>query len=159
MAAEKTLLAFDFDQTVVDETCDVAVQNLYSLPFPDEINRLYKTVDGWPDFMAAMFSLLHQSGIGFDDIKQKILTIPLVSGMKELFEHLLDDSYEVIIVSDANSLFIDWLLAKHDIREQVRHVYSNPAEVNEEGKLIIQYYHQQDWCNLSSRNMCKGNIY
>ena len=159
MAAEKTLLAFDFDHTVVDGNSDVVVQKLYSLPFPDEIKSLYSAVDGWTDFMAAIFSLFHQSGISVEDIKQKILTIPLVPGMKELFEHLLDDSYEVIIVSDANTLFIDWLLAKHDIREQVRHVYSNPAEVNEEGMLTIQYYHQQDWCNLSSKNMCKGNIY
>lgn len=152
----KTLLAFDFDHTVIDGNSDIELQTLHPGEFPDDIKKLYCDKDGWTDYMGAIFALLHSEGVQADAIKGKILQIPLVSGMKELFDKLAHERYEVVIISDANTLFIDWLMKQHGISSSVLKVYSNPAEVTDDGKLTIQYYHHQDWCNLSSKNMCKG---
>lgn len=153
---KKALLAFDFDNTVVDANTDLEVMKLHAGPLPEEIEKLYCEHNGWNDYMRAIFALLHSENITIDKIKEKVLEIPLASGMKELFSHLADDSYEVVIISDANTLFIEWLMDKHGISSQVDRIFSNPAEVTGEGKLTISYYHRQDWCDLSSNNMCKG---
>jgi len=37
-------------------------------------------------------------------------------------------------------------------------VYTNPASFDNAGCLHLSPYHQQDWCTMSSVNMCKGHI-
>lgn len=155
---KKTLLAFDFDNTVVDANTDLDVIKMHDGPIPEEIEKLYCQHNGWNDYMKAIFALLHSKNVSINDIKSKVLDISLASGMKGLFNHLADEQYEVVIISDANTLFIEWLMDKHDISAQVARVFSNPAEVTGEGKLTISYYHRQDWCDMSSNNMCKGTV-
>ncbi|XP_067929731.1 probable phosphatase phospho2 isoform X2 [Watersipora subatra] len=156
--AVKTLVAFDFDHTVVDGNTDIVVRQLYSGSLPTEIEALYNAQDGWTDYMAAIFALLHQTGFTQSAIKECIIGIPLVPGMKDLFDHLNNDRYEVIIVSDSNTLFIDWLLKANHLDKVVHHVYSNPAEFDTDGMLTLKYFQLQDSCKLSSKNMCKGDI-
>lgn len=37
-------------------------------------------------------------------------------------------------------------------------MYTNPAQFDASGRLTIDGYHVQDWCKLSTVNMCKGHI-
>ena len=37
-------------------------------------------------------------------------------------------------------------------------VYSNPAEFDDQGQLVINPYHFNAFCNLSSPNLCKGQV-
>lgn len=160
MSMSKTLMVFDFDGTIVDDNSNIQVQ--YLLPSLNRTDRqsLYENrYQGPSGSMIAVFKLLHKHGVTEANMKARLEEIPLTDGMKELFAHLSSDTYDVIIVSDANTLFIDWLLDKHDIRQQVNAVYSNPAEFNDEGQLKLDFYHHQDWCTLSTPNLCKGTLY
>ena len=78
--------------------------------------------------------------------------------MKELLEELRKGDYEVIIISDSNSEFIKCIMEAAGADNLVHSTYTNPAHWDDNGCLRIAYYHTQDWCSLSTRNLCKGQI-
>lgn len=150
-------MVFDFDYTMVDANSCIKIRQLLGRLDDDDYRFLRRGGPGLIGQMFSIFELLHKKGVAHAAMKDKIQTIPLTNGMQQLFSFLKSDSFEV--VSDANTLFIDWLLEKHGIREQVGHVYSNPAEFDADGKLALQHYHHQDWCDLSTSSLCKGMLY
>ena len=78
--------------------------------------------------------------------------------MKELLKELRKDNYEVIIISDSNSEFIRCIMKAAGVYDIVHSTYTNPAHWDDTGCLNIAYYHTQDWCSISTRNLCKGHI-
>lgn len=55
-------------------------------------------------------------GITAGQIQAEIEKCHLVGGMKELFEKIKSKNGEIIISSDANSMFIEWILQKNNIK-------------------------------------------
>lgn len=156
-APKKMLVAMDFDNTIVNEGYYTDLLGLVTTPIPEELQMLYNTENRWTDYMNALFAFLHSNGVEVKTIRETLLRAPLVSGMRELLEHLQSDSYDIILVSDSTTLFIDWCMTKHEIGSHVARVYSNPASIDADGKIVVQYYQNQDKCKLSSRSLCKGN--
>lgn len=155
---EKTLVAFDFDHTIIDENSDLYVRKLApNGEIPKDIKDLYRDT-GWTEYMGSIFQYLYENGITPEDMKAVMMEIKLVDGMKDLFQLLNCERFEVIIISDSNSVFIDWILKEFDIQKVCHKVFTNPAHFDEKGCLKIQYYHYQDWCQLSTVNLCKGQI-
>ena len=37
-------------------------------------------------------------------------------------------------------------------------MFTNPAHFDSDGQLTIERFHEQNWCQLSARNLCKGHI-
>lgn len=37
-------------------------------------------------------------------------------------------------------------------------IYTNPATINEKAAISVERFHENTWCSLSERNMCKGAI-
>lgn len=64
----------------------------------------------------------------------------------------------MIIISDANNLFIKHWLKEHNVLNHVHSILSNPAHFDNNGQLNIEMYHLQNWCKLSTKNLCKGSI-
>ncbi|KAK2146398.1 hypothetical protein LSH36_611g03012 [Paralvinella palmiformis] len=154
----KVLVAFDFDHTIIDDNSDLYVRKLApDGKIPAAISELYNN-RGWTEYMAAIFKYLHENQTTSIDIEQCMLEIPFVDGMKELFSYLDCDLFDVIIVSDSNSVFIDFILRGAQLHTVVHTVYTNPAYFNEEDCLKLDFYHTQDWCDLSTVNLCKGHI-
>lgn len=156
---KKSLLAvFDFDHTIVDDNTDLIVQKLVSRDkITDDVKKLHRT-DGWTAYMQEIFRLLHKSGVTHSEIHDAITHTPATPGMAELIQFLYRENVEVIIVSDANSLFIkDWLCSS-SLEYAVERVFTNPACYDKDGCLNIKMYHFQDFCELSTKNLCKGHI-
>lgn len=155
---KKILVAFDFDHTIIDGNSDIHITHLCpSGVVPDDIKEKF-SINGWTHYMGAIFEYLHSNGIQEGDLKKSILELPLTEGMEELLQFLKNELFEVIIISDSNSVFIDYAIEKYDLRNIVDKVYTNPAKYDDQGKLTIEFYHTQDWCNLSTENLCKGHI-
>jgi pyridoxal phosphate phosphatase PHOSPHO2 len=152
------LVAFDFDHTIVDGNTDLIVQKLLpSDKITADVKRLHRT-DGWTVYMQEIFRLLHKSGVTRDEIHEAITRTPATPGMVELIQFLYRQNVEVIIVSDANSVFIkDWLCSS-SLTHAVEKVFTNPAYYDTDGCLKIEMYHFQDFCELSTKNLCKGHI-
>ena len=156
---EQILLVFDFDHTLIDDNVDTSVCKLApGGDIPDTVRSLYSD-DGWIEFMRAVFRHLHEHGVSAENIQKHVETLPLSPGMQELFDHIREiGQYDTIIISDANSVFIKCLLEQRNLDSLVSQVFTNPAEYSSDGCLMIENYHTQDWCPLSTVNLCKGHI-
>lgn len=108
--------------------------------------------------MAAIFEFLHSHGVTETEMKAAMHELPFVDGMKDLLTYLDKDLFDVIIISDSNSAFIDYVLENAELKHVVKRVYTNPAKFDDKGCLKISFYHNQDWCDLSTENLCKGHI-
>ncbi|XP_046568392.1 pyridoxal phosphate phosphatase PHOSPHO2-like [Haliotis rubra] len=159
MMGEKILLALDFDHTLIDENSDLFVIRLApNGELPQEIKGFYSD-NGWIEYMGEIFKFLHVHGVKPDNFKECLSSIPLTLGMEELFAFIKEsDKFETVIISDSNSIFIDTILEKFGLKDTVTQVFTNPAMFDQNGLLTIQYYHTQDWCSLSTVNLCKGHI-
>jgi len=151
------LVAFDFDQTIIDANSDTAVIDLIDGPVPDEAQKLYAD-DNWTDYMQAIFRHLHGQGATKKRYDVLLASLPFVEGLPDLLRWLVVNDFEVIIISDSNSYFIDHVLKTHDLDELVTRVFTNPARFDDDGVLRIEWYHVQDYCHLSNKNLCKGQI-
>ncbi|CAH0550281.1 unnamed protein product [Brassicogethes aeneus] len=153
------LIAFDFDHTIVDDNTDTVVAALINKnQIPDSLRTLYRK-DGWTSYMQGIFKLLHQNDIKESRILEAIKSIKPVPGICELIQKAHNDlNCHVIIISDSNTYFIEHWLKYHELDKYVAKVFSNPAELDSMGLLNIKMYHFQDYCKLSSKNLCKGQI-
>lgn len=83
------------------------------------------------------------------------------SHVQELLDHLSarHDAYECIIVSDANTVFIDWILEARGLKHVFSRVITNPAVWMQEGRLMIQPYHSHTCATCADTpNLCKGHV-
>lgn len=156
--AEKILFAFDFDHTVIDDNSDLYCKKLaLNGKIPQEIEQTYSDL-GWTKYMGLIFEYLHKHGVTEQHFRDCMNEIPLTKGMREVIEYATKNEHESIIISDSNSRFIDYVLTDRGLKGSFSEVYTNPAHFNEDGQLTIAYYHTQDWCDLSTVNLCKGHI-
>ncbi|XP_076038142.1 pyridoxal phosphate phosphatase PHOSPHO2-like isoform X2 [Oratosquilla oratoria] len=158
MAAQKVLVALDFDHTIIDDNSDTYIVKL--LPnhkVPEDLKQLYRK-DGWTLYMQEIFKLLHKNDTKSSQILNCLTEIKLTESMKEFLTKLPRDSTEFIVISDSNSLFIDHILRNEGIRDLFREIFTNPAKIDENDCLNIEMFHYQDYCKLSTKNLCKGHI-
>lgn len=126
------LVVFDFDETVVDCNSDTFINKLApdGGRIPDEMVDKFLTDRDWTAYMQQVFNYLHQNGVTQDAYKQCLATMPLVDSMKWLFDQLhstqcketnkLNKRFDVIIISDANTFFINYSLEVNGMAKTVR---------------------------------------
>jgi len=155
---ERVLLVFDFDHTLIDENSDLSVLKLApNGKLPEEIANLYSD-RGWTKYMGEIFKYLHSIGKTPHNILSCMSEIPLTEGMQELLDFTKsNEMFEHIVISDSNSVFIEHILEQKGM-PQVFKTFTNPAKFQDDGCLILDKYHRQDWCDLSTDNLCKGHI-
>lgn len=153
----KRLAAFDFDHTIIEKNSYVVAMDILACDkFPSFLKQLHRT--GWTAFMQGIFDLLHNNNVDEITIRQSIQDLEPIKGMSELIKDLNENlNYDVIIISDSNSYFINTWLASNNLKSNVKRVFTNPARFHN-GHLKIEMYHFQDKCTLSTKNLCKGQI-
>lgn len=153
----KYLAVFDYDHTIVDKNTDLVARDLIDASLiPDSVKNLYKS-SGWIPYMQEIFNLLHVNNVSRPEVERAIRDIPETPGMIKCFQQLRQNRFEVIIISDSNSVFIDtW--NKGRITDCLSEIFTNPARFDTDGKLCISGYMHQTECSLSSENLCKGQI-
>ncbi|KAF5298312.1 hypothetical protein FQA39_LY11796 [Lamprigera yunnana] len=154
----KRLAAFDFDSTVCSDNSDTAVRSL----LPPDVVQDYETrqqfsLSGWTTYMQGVFDLLYNRKISETAIINAVTDIPPVEGMDSLIRRLKKINFDIIIISDANSVFINKWLENQGLADCIEQVFTNPGEFNN-GHLTIKMYHEQHSCPLSTINLCKGKI-
>lgn len=154
----RKLIALDFDHTIINANSDTEVYKLApGGVIPEELKKLYKT-SGWTHYMGEVFKLLHKNNTTKDDLLKCMKSIPLTQGMEELFTGVNLESTDFIIISDSNTIFIKWILEHYNLLQYFDKIYSNYAEFDSDNCLKLQKYHEQNWCSLSTDNLCKGHI-
>lgn len=158
----KELFVFDFDETVVDCNSDTFINVLFKPDgrVPEEVSSKFNNAN-WTSYMRAVFEYLHAQGVTRSDYERVLKQIQLIDGLHELISFMgkRPDKYDMIVVSDANTFFIETVLENYGLREYFTAIFTNPAHFDPAtGCLCIQEYQFQDWCKLSELNMCKGYI-
>ncbi|XP_061432686.1 pyridoxal phosphate phosphatase PHOSPHO2-like [Lethenteron reissneri] len=167
----KSLVAFDFDHTLIDDNSDMWV--LRCAPGGELPERLdYRGDDDgvgggvggtWTDHMNRVLRYLGEEvGVTAAEMRATIEAVPDTPGMPQLLRFLADhpEQFECVIVSDANSAFIGWVLESRGCRPLFRELLTNPASVDAGGSLVLLPFHgggggRQHGCSRCPANMCK----
>ncbi|KAH8396385.1 hypothetical protein KR222_009564, partial [Zaprionus bogoriensis] len=155
----RSLAAFDFDQTIIQNDSYLAVSRLLTQEIshecPDETGA-----NCWMLYIRRVLKmLLHQEQLNAQHIGEKVRCLAAVPGMMRLIRQLaMVPGMEMCIMSDANCFFITEWLDAHGIGDIFKRVYTNPSSIQEQGELIVHPYEQQTACRLCPVNLCKGGI-
>eukprot|EP00096_Caligus_rogercresseyi_P002150 TRINITY_DN1406_c0_g1_i1.p1 TRINITY_DN1406_c0_g1~~TRINITY_DN1406_c0_g1_i1.p1 ORF type:complete len:248 (-),score=33.60 TRINITY_DN1406_c0_g1_i1:155-898(-) len=156
---QRPLIAFDFDFTIVNQNTDIEVQS--TAPggsIPTEVKAKWNASQ-WTEYMRNVFLHLHSRSVTKDNILARMKDLTFTPGFKELIVDLHDkQGAELIIISDSNSVFINFILEGNNLKKYFSAIYTNPATWSESGLLQIRPYHHQTHCSLSSSNLCKGEV-
>ncbi|XP_034427767.1 pyridoxal phosphate phosphatase PHOSPHO2 [Hippoglossus hippoglossus] len=155
----KTLMVFDFDHTVVDDNSDTwVVRCLPDQTLPDSVKNSYRK-GHWTEFMGRVMNYIGDQEVSPDRVRSVMETIPFTAGMTDLLTFISQNksTIDCIVISDSNTMFIDWILHAAGLQVAVDQVFTNPAKFNELGYLEVQCYHSHD-CDRCPVNLCKRKV-
>ena len=114
---KKFLVVFDFDQTLLEHNTDVAIQSLGpDGKVPEEGHAVARSI-GWTAFVNECLAYFHKNGIQKNDILKFIREMPYVEGAINMIKRLKNDlNADIIIISDANSIYINESLENAGLR-------------------------------------------
>lgn len=155
---QRELVVFDFDETLVDCNSDTWIHQLApDKRIPEDLE--YRHGQDYFKHVQSVLAYLHTNGVTQQKYYDCLATMPAVPGMIESLITTLGkqpEKYDMIILSDSNSFFIDSYLKAKSLANYFPTVLTNPAKFSDDGHLMISEFHVQDYCQLSSRNLCKG---
>lgn len=170
------LAAFDFDHTIIDVNSDTFIDRILlrknqdttnkNYKYPNEIENFTKT-HNWTHRMNAVFNYMDSKySVTKQDLINCLHEIKIEDSMVDLLKTLHKNSFNLIIVSDANSIFIEEILKKNGLLELFTKIYTNQAEFNIE-RLQVQPFNELFNANkelfdcptkICSTNICKGMV-
>lgn len=155
---KKILLAFDMDNTILSGYSDYSFFHLLSEESRRQIAPLTDNTN-WAHYMQNVFFKLKQDNVKIEQIKEAVQSIPFNPGFIELFDFIKEnkDKFENIIISGANTLYIKWILEKHNIGDIFQEYYANIASEDDECLIKIVPYHDHD-CTICQESQCKQLI-
>eukprot|EP00252_Welwitschia_mirabilis_P017669 TRINITY_DN3910_c0_g1_i2.p1 TRINITY_DN3910_c0_g1~~TRINITY_DN3910_c0_g1_i2.p1 ORF type:complete len:162 (+),score=26.46 TRINITY_DN3910_c0_g1_i2:172-657(+) len=151
-----TIVVFDFDLTIVDFDSDPWVMERLGLT--DLFQALRPSLP-WNTLMDRMMGELYAQGKTISDIEESLRSIPLHPETMSAIKFAFSMGCDLRIISDANSFFIKTILQSHDLLHYFTEVKTNPAFVDDAGRLRIGPCHPFNekchGCSLCPPNMCK----
>jgi 2,3-diketo-5-methylthio-1-phosphopentane phosphatase len=155
----KSLIALDFDFTTIDEDSDHYIVKVLAPHLMEKMKKLQPTTQ-WTDLCNILVDDLHGLGYTPAQLRAAQRTIPFNPAMKEAFQHAHSLGHDIIIISDANTIYIEEISKEKGIYEYISHVITNPAHFDENGKLHIDWYSkdQHNCPNRCAKNICKGMV-
>lgn len=144
---------------MIDGNIDIIIFDLdHSLRSHTTLRHWNEVHPVWTDFMAESFAEMYSKGIKPHALEEIVRSVSVMPGMVDVCKHLASkDDVEMIVVSDANCLFIQWILDSCGLSSFFSKVHSNPAAFSDSGKLLIQHHHSHS-CERCPANMCKAEI-
>lgn len=101
---------------------------------------------------------LGEQNVSLDRVRGEMETIPFTAGMTDLLKFISEqENTHCIVISDSNTIFIDWILNASGLRAAVDHVFTNRATITESGYMEVQHYHCHD-CECCPVNLCKRKV-
>ncbi|KAJ3318782.1 hypothetical protein HDV06_007033 [Boothiomyces sp. JEL0866] len=150
------LAVFDFDFTVIDEDSDRYIVQSLSQPLYESMKDLQKKMQ-FTELCDKMVGELFDLGFKPEDLKKTLRTIPFNPAMYDIMKLLHERNADIIVISDANTIYIDEISDQYKIKQFISHVITNPAQFDSNGKLSIRKRSEKHDClNGCAVNICKG---
>ncbi|KAH8547672.1 phosphatase phospho-type [Umbelopsis sp. PMI_123] len=155
----QNLAVFDFDWSMIEQDSDDWTLTTLSPETYDWVRERKETQ--WTDLMGQALTQLHDKGFTPNDIQLALEQIPFHPAMKEVLQRLSGNNTTVLIISDANTVFIESILKANGVRQYVHKIITNPAKFDNEGRLIINRLISKNskphgCSNGCALNICKG---
>eukprot|EP01135_Chromosphaera_perkinsii_P006875 Nk52_evm30s621 gene=Nk52_evmTU30s621 len=157
---KKTMVIFDFDWSLMNEDSDRHIMNKLA----PERRGTYQAGGSWTSFMASVMESVYQKGFKEKDIVEAFKDIRFEPEMQQALEHIRARGGNAMILSDANTLFIQHILDNYEISHLFDHVVTNEAEYDSSGMMNIYPYHGHGdrpahACAIGCKsNLCKGTV-
>jgi 2,3-diketo-5-methylthio-1-phosphopentane phosphatase len=158
METKKILLILDLDNTILSETTDYKVFKLLS---ETNLKKAIQPCENWALHMQKIYQIMKEENISLEEIKKTVLSIPLTEGFHELFDFIRQNksNFEILIVSGANTLYIQWIIECYELNELIDGYYSNPAEPHEDFLIQIRPSHDHECPNCAiDQAQCKKKV-
>eukprot|EP00232_Nephroselmis_pyriformis_P024035 CAMPEP_0182866042 /NCGR_PEP_ID=MMETSP0034_2-20130328/8005_1 /TAXON_ID=156128 /ORGANISM="Nephroselmis pyriformis, Strain CCMP717" /LENGTH=243 /DNA_ID=CAMNT_0024998365 /DNA_START=151 /DNA_END=882 /DNA_ORIENTATION=+ len=154
---QRPLVVFDFDWTLVNENSDTVV--VRELGVEAEFLTLLAAQTPWTTLMDKVMMAAFRSGNNERDIVDALKEVPVERAMLRVVRAMAAAGVEMVIVSDANSMFIEKILAHHGVGGCFSEVNTNEGKL-EGGALRVLPHHQgpPHNCVLCPENLCKGMV-
>ncbi|XP_061091733.1 pyridoxal phosphate phosphatase PHOSPHO2 [Conger conger] len=155
----KSLVVFDFDHTIVDDNSDTwVIKCAPNQSLPSWLKNSYQK-GRWTEYMGRVMSYLGDQAVSRDNVRSVMESIPFTDGMVEVLTCISQNKNHIdcIIISDSNSIFIDWILGAAGVRTAVDSVFTNPATFDDRGYMSVQCYHSHE-CGQCPVNLCKRRV-
>ncbi|KAG7266374.1 hypothetical protein CRUP_025029 [Coryphaenoides rupestris] len=157
---KRFLIFFDFDETIVDETSDdMVVQAAPGQVLPGWLKDTYQPGQ-YNQYMQRVLAYLAEQGVTESQIRAVMEKLPATPGMLTLLQFLRTrppHDFEVVMLSDANTFFVEAWLRRAGARPLFHRIFTNPANFNKDGRLVLRPFHSHD-CPRCPENMCKRAV-
>ncbi|XP_059055046.1 pyridoxal phosphate phosphatase PHOSPHO2-like [Achroia grisella] len=148
-----SLAVFDFDRTVVDDDSDATIINrLREKEPPPEWEA---SNHDWTPYMSEVFEHAYSAGLQQGEILDCIGSMRPTPGVEELITTLAAEGWDVLLLTDANSVFVNHWLKVHGLQDAVTNVITNSAFWRD-GRLFIEPCMRQTACARCPSNLCKS---
>jgi len=156
MDGKVRLFLFDFDHTLVDGNSDLVVFEHLEPDLVSELMSLSKEV-GWTSAVDGCLGMLAARGYTIENIRDAVARLAMGENLVNELKSLKDHG-DVVILSDANSEFIDAVLMRHGLKYSFHHIITNPAR-REGGRLRVSPCQDPPaGCASCPSNLCKGSV-
>ncbi|KAJ3600636.1 hypothetical protein NHX12_031616 [Muraenolepis orangiensis] len=157
---KRFLIFFDFDETLVDETSDdMVVQAAPGQTLPGWLKDTYQP-GHYNQYMQRVLAYLAEQGVTESQIRAVMEKLPATPGMLTLLQFLRTrppQDFEAVLLSDANTFFVEAWLRRASARPLFHRIFTNPATFNRDGRLVMRPFHSHD-CPRCPENMCKQSV-
>lgn len=162
LQSRPTLIIWDYDWSLIDTNSDTFVVEQLC---PDLMVRFDNRdrpggPPGWTALMDWLMEGLFEKGISRESIIDCVAKVPISDGCLAAVRNAGTSGAQQMVLSDANTIFIEAFLSHHGIRDLFTEVITNPADFDSEGCLHVRPYHEgpPHECPLCPSNLCKGGV-
>lgn len=156
----RALVVFDFDWSLINENSDTYVIERLDPGLMAQALALEEGGMAWTELMDWAVGALHERGHTASDLERVLAGIPVLDGALEAVRLARAHDAELRVLSDANALYIDWILRARGLADAFAAVETNGAAVDEAGRLRITPHQsgRPHRCPRCPPNLCKGAV-
>lgn len=146
----------DFDHTVVDEN-SISFLNS-SMPqgqVPQSTKEMFLQTFSFIPYQRIFYKKVHELKITKQMILKLIGDIPAITDMDKLISLLHNHNFDIIIISNSNSIFVENWLHFKSLKHVIKKVFTNPAWFDNTGLINVNGLQNQSCCRMSPSNLCK----
>jgi len=145
-ATVRHLIVFDFDWSLVNENSDTYVVHALDPGGAIWAAAKERLANGmqWTALMDWVAGELHGAGHTVADMQAALARLPVLPSALAALSIARQHGAEVRILSDANSLYIAWILEALGLADAFAAVVTNPAEAGADGRLRIRSHQPLD---------------
>mmetsp|Transcript_83690 Transcript_83690/g.240538 ORF Transcript_83690/g.240538 Transcript_83690/m.240538 type:complete len:272 (+) Transcript_83690:1-816(+) len=169
----RPLVVFDYDWSLINENSDTWVVQRLAPECYDEAFGRGGSALGWTERMDRAMGLLQDGGKTVAEVRSAAASVPFYPEMKEALAYAGEMGCRLIILSDANRIFIEEGLKAMGLDHlfdldvaQEKRLYSEARQgviltnegFEENGRLRVAPFHDNKDCPLCPTNLCKGRV-